>query len=241
MSLQTLKKKTEAIIHPHDNGNTFTINGGPKNLSYIGKTMRNSSIRTPFRGTLPVNHINSTNTTYIMSYPPLKAEIGSSTTNAYQRSVRNTKSMISTKYTWITGQYPNVWVQPSSNLTSAEHAQNVGIASIFIEKNQREGKCTAVDPLTAHCCIPVTSQQSSTHNIMQRIINRNAIGTNVPPPPEVNGFSDYMSRLRATTLTKTGEDKPFPFYMNNNCGNTVTYTTAPEWYKAGSLVKCDNE
>ena len=241
MSLQTLKKKTEAITHPHINGNTFTINGGPKNLSYIGKTMRNSIIRTPFRGTLPVNHINGTNTTYVMSYPPLKAEMGAMTANAYQRSVRNTKSMIATKYTWITGQYPNVWVQPSSNLTSAEHARNIGIGTIFIEKNQREGQCMNVVSLSDPCCKPVTNHQSSTRNIMQRIIARNAIGTNVLPPAEVDGFSDYMSRLRATALTKTGEDKPFPFYINNHCGNMETYTTAPEWYKAGSLVICDNE
>lgn len=241
MSLQTLKKKSDAIAHSRDHGNTFAINGGSKNLSYIGKTMRNSSVRTPFRGTLPVGFVNDSTATPIMAYPLVKAEMGSTTTDAYQRSVRNTKSMIATKYTWIKGQYPNAVTQPSTNLTSAEHTQNVGVIPIFHEKNQREGRCTTAPTTTAPCYKPVTNQPSSTHNIIQRLIDRNACGTNTHPPAAVSGFSDYMSRLRATELVKTGDDKPFPFYVNNHCGNMITYTTSPEWYKAATLLKCDNE
>ena len=241
MSLQTLKKKSDAITHSHDHGNMFTINGGPKNLSYIGKTMRNSSVRTPFRGTLPVNYITGSNTPPIMAYPPLKAEMGDTTVNSYQRSVRNTRSMIATKYTWIRGQYPNAVTQPSGNLTSAEHTQNVGGVPVFHEKNQRDGRCTTVATTNTPCCEPVINQPSSPHNVIQRIIDRNASGSNMPPSAAVSGFSEYMSRLRATALTKTGDDKPFPFYMNSHCGNMVIYTTAPEWYTASSLLKCGNE
>ena len=240
MSLQTLKKKSEVMSHSHDHGKIFTINGGPKNLSYIGKTMRNSSVKTPFRGTLPVNYANSTTTTPVMAYPPLKAEMGSTTTNAYQRSVRNTRSMISTKYTWIKGQYPIAATQPNTNLTSAEHTQNVGVTPAFHEKNQRDGRCTTVAPTTLPCCKPVVNQPSSTHNIIQRIIIHNAGGASLPPAA-VNGFSDYMNRLRATALAKTGDDKPFPFYVNSHCRNIINYTAAPEWYKDNSLLKCENE
>jgi hypothetical protein len=202
--------------------------------------MRNSSVRTPFRGTRPMNYSNNSTTPPIMAYPPLKAEMGGTTANAYQRSVRNTRSMIATKYTWIKGQYPSAVTQPSTNLTSAEHTRNVGVIPVFHEKNQRDGRCTAVAPTTPPCCIPVVTHPSSTHNIIQRIIVRNAVGPNMPPTAAVNGFSDYMNRLRATALVKTGDDKPFPFYVNNHCGNMVNYTTAPEWYKNISLLKCSN-
>ena len=234
MSLQTLKKKSDTTAHNYIHTSTFAINGGTRNLSYTGKSMENSSVRTPFRGILPVGYAGG-GTSVVLAYPPLKAEIGATSTP--QRSVRNTKSMIATKYTWITGQYPNAWTQPNTNLTSAEHTQNLKSTSVFLEQNTRDslGTLTPIsNPVT--CCKPITNRPTSVHNIIQRITEHNAQGTNVPPLAAVNGFSDYMSRLRATTLAQTGEDKPFPFYTNNHCGNTIAYTTSPDWYKNTGLI-----
>jgi hypothetical protein len=234
MSLQTLKKKSDTTAHNYIHTSTFAINGGPRNLSYTGKSMKNSTVRTPFRGTLPVGYAGG-GTSVVLAYPPLKAEIGATYTP--QRSVRNTKSMIATKYTWITGQYPNAWTQPNTNLTSAEHTQNLKSTSVFLEQNTRDSLGVLMPiftPIT--CCKPITNRPTSVHSILQRIIEHNAQGTNVPPPAAVSGFSDYMSRLRATALAQTGEDKPFPFYTNSHCGNTIAYTTSPDWYKTTGLL-----
>ena len=242
MSLQTLKKKSEAVSHNRDHHSTFSINGGSKTLSYIGKTSRNSSVRTPFRGTMPVGFVTNATMSPVMAFPLVKAEIGATSAEAYQRSVRNTKSMISTKYKWVKGTYPSAVTQPTMNLTSSEHTQNVGVIPKFHEKNQREGRCTAqpIPTTDKPSCRPVINQPSSTHNIMQRLTGCSA-GTNQTPTTTVGGFSDYINRLRARELVKTGEDKPFPFYMNNHCGTTINYTSAPEWYKNNTLLKCDNQ
>ena len=244
MSLQILKKKSDATSPTKDNGKLFTINGGPKNLSYIGKNMRNSTVKTPFRGTLPVNYVNNAATSSTVMVNPLaKAEMGSTTAQAYQRSVGNTKSMIASKYMWIRGQYPNAVSQPCTNITSSEHTRNVGVIPVFHAKNQRDGRCVTqpIPVSSSSACRPVINQPSSTHNIMQRLANCNAVGNNQPTTATVGGFSEYMSRILATELIKKGDDKPFPFYINNHCGTTVTYTSAPDWYKNNTLLKCENE
>ena len=138
MSLQTLKKKSDATSHTYANTKPFTINGGTRNLSYIGKNMRNSTVKTPFRGTLPMGYAGS-GSSIVLAFPQVKAELRN-TPSIPQMSVRNTKSMIATKYTWIKGQYPNAWTQPSTNLTSHEHIQYLMTIPTFIEKNTRIGK-----------------------------------------------------------------------------------------------------
>ena len=244
MSLQTLKIKSDTTAHNYVHTDTFAINGGARNLSYTGKSMRNSTVRTPFRGTLPVGYVIGSETPIIMAYPPLKAEIG--VTPVPQRSVRNTKSMISTKYTWITGQYPNAWTQPTTNLTSAEHTRNIKSIPIFLEQNTRDslGTLTPIpcfnpitnQPTSITCDKPLINRPTSTHTILHRITEHNAHGTSIPSPAMLGGFSDYMSRLHATALAKTGADKPFPFYSNNHCRHTIAYTEPPDWYKTTGIL-----
>ena len=134
MSLQTLKKKSEATSHTYANTKPFTINGGARNLSYIGKTMRNSVVKTPFRGTLPMGYAGPGDSSIVFAHPSIKSELGA-TPNTPQMSVRNTKSMIATKHKWINGQYPNLWVQPTTNLTSHEYTQHLKNIPSFIEKD----------------------------------------------------------------------------------------------------------
>ena len=234
MSLQTLKKKSDATSHTYANTKPFTINGGTRNLSYIGKTMRNSTVKTPFRGTLPVGYAGS-GSSIVLAFPQVKAELRS-TSSTPQMSVRNTKSMIATKYTWIKGQYPNAWTQPSTNLTSHEHIQYLMTIPAFIEKNTRDSIGTLEPiPVTTTCCTSTTTRPTSVRNILQRNATNNARGTNTSPAAAVNGFSEYMTRLRATTMAKTEQDKPFPFYVNNQCENTI-YTSAPQWYKSAGIL-----
>jgi len=241
MSLQTLKRKSEATSHKYEHGNKFALNGGPRNLSYVGKSMKNSTVKTPYRGTLPVGFVTGAKT--IMANPPLKAELGAASSDAHQPSVQNTASMIATKYKWIKGgQYPRVWVQPDGCITAEEHTKNIKCVPIFHEQNQREGNCIPnITTRTTPCCPPDT-RPTSFRNIMQKIIDRNAIGTTPLPLEKVIGFSEYVTRLRTNTVVKSGDNKPFPFYINNNsCQSAVVYTSSPDWYKNMTLRNCDNE
>jgi len=234
MSLQTLKKKSEATSYTsYANTKPFTINGGPRNLSYIGKSMKNSVVKTPFRGSLPVGYTGS-GSSIVYANPSIKAELGA--THTPQMSVRNTKSMIATKYKWINGQYPNLWVQPTTNLTSDEYTQQLKNIPLFIEKDIRDSIGTLeVIHDTTDCCTLTTYRPTSVRNIIQRLTRNNAQGTNTSPTAEVNGFSEYMARLRANTMAKTQEDKPFPFYVNNQCNQTI-YTSPPQWYKSAGIL-----
>jgi len=238
MSLQTLKKKSDATSHTYANIKPFTINGGTRNLSYIGKTMRNSTVKTPFRGTLPMGYAGP-GSSIVLAFPQVRAELRS-TPSTPQMSVRNTKSMIATKYTWIKGQYPHAWTQPNTNLTSHEHTQHLKTIPIFTEKNTKysiSGCIGTLDPIpvTTTCCTSTTTRPTSVRNILQRNATNSARGTNTSPDTTVNGFSEYMDRLRANTMTKSEEDKPFPFYVNSRCGNTI-YTSAPQWYKSAGFL-----
>ena len=61
MSIATLKRKTNAQyvkVHSHgrDGGVGFSINGGRRSMSYIGKDQKISKLFTPFRGALPMDY-----------------------------------------------------------------------------------------------------------------------------------------------------------------------------------------
>lgn len=72
MSIATLKRKTNAVyskVHSHGHyGLTgFSLNGGRRGMSYIGKDQLRSKVFTPFKGTEPVGH-GGTNGTYDKSH-----------------------------------------------------------------------------------------------------------------------------------------------------------------------------
>jgi hypothetical protein len=71
---------------------------------------------------------NNSDNTIVMAFPHIKAELGQAPVNVPQMSVRSTKSMIATKYKWIKGQYPNVWVQPSTNQSSSDRTAVASMA-----------------------------------------------------------------------------------------------------------------
>ena len=135
MSLQTLKRKTEAIENaPVNIVNGFYINGGPRTLSYVGRSMKNSSVKTPFRGINPMGFngdtgIASANST-VFAFPNIKSELNQAI-DEHQISVKNTRSLIDTKYKWIHGgTTPNVWVQPHNNLESSERTKSLRVKTI---------------------------------------------------------------------------------------------------------------
>jgi len=255
MSIHILKKKTDAKSHTNGSAN-FTINGGSRNLSYIGKSMRNSSVRTPFRGVTPRGfNGNSSSNVIIMAFPHIKAELGQAPVNAPQMSVRSTKSMIATKYKWIKGQYPNVWVQPSTNQSSSDRTAVASMAILRTDlgcdgevgqQQQQQQQICCDKRITEYPLLG--NRKTSSQSIINRLIGNNMSGSNIQPSV---GFSDYMTRLQAASVIQSGANKPFPYYVNKlvksgGCAGRgeemPIYHVAPEWYKiVGTGTQAENE
>ena len=109
MSLQALKLKSNTI-NSNQSKDGFSLSGGARTTSYIGKSMRNSPNGTRFKGIYPVNF---SQTTGVISGSTMCDQITELRGNApsQQKSVGNNKSMIYSRNKWInTGVYPNVWV-----------------------------------------------------------------------------------------------------------------------------------
>ena len=94
----------------------FSINGGRRSKGYIGRDCKFSSNGTPFRGTEPLGCGGAAGN-YAQPQPVLNAgaaivDIRGNQYKFVKPSVLSTSGMIATKYRWIRGVYPNVWVQP---------------------------------------------------------------------------------------------------------------------------------
>ena len=137
MSIVALKKKSMILYGGHRSGQGgtwmmrgphgqdnvadygpvgFSINGGRRSNSYIGKDRKFSCNGTPFRGTEP-RGCGGSGGNYAQPQPvynagPAKVDIRGNQHKFVKPSVLSTNGMIATKYRWIRGAYPNVWVQP---------------------------------------------------------------------------------------------------------------------------------
>ena len=101
---------------PLESSEGFSINGGHRSNSYIGRDRKFSVTCTPFRGTEPRGNGGS-NGDYKQAQPvynagPTIVDIRGNQHKYVKPSVLSTTGMIATKYRWIRGVYPNVWVQP---------------------------------------------------------------------------------------------------------------------------------
>lgn len=118
MSTHTLNKKIQAsgtnFSHSHKSNEGFSLHSGPRNLSYIGKSSKNSTVQTTYIGIYPKNYVhNSNNNIDIPRLCDEKVHIHGNQPNNHS-SVLGTKSMIRNRFKWIhSGSYPNNVVQPS--------------------------------------------------------------------------------------------------------------------------------
>lgn len=109
MSLQALKLKSNTI-HSNQSEKGFSLSGGARTTSYIGKSMRNSPNGTRYKGIYPVNF---SQTTGVISKSTMCNQITELRGNApsHQKSVGNNRSMIYSRNKWIHSVHPNNWFQ----------------------------------------------------------------------------------------------------------------------------------
>ena len=220
MSLQTLKKKSSVSVST--NG-SFSLNGGPRTLSYIGKTSKNSSIGTPMKGVVPVNS-SGDNKSVIFKFPVLKAALGQ--TKNIQTSTKTTNGMIATKYKWIEhSQYPNHWVQPANNPSASDYITKKRLQIVQATECSNNGPMASSFDLSCSTgCVSVVKRQTSDYSIRRQLVNNNYVPAN-------RKKCDYLTRIQSSNIIVKEKDKPFPFYTTNpgQC-SSIPILTAPEWY-----------
>ena len=117
MSIATLKRKTQTQYNNMSVGakTGFSLNGGYRNLSYIGQTaLSNHYPRTLMNGNVVRGHGGCCGT-YVVS-PIVQSGIQSYQDNSVVKpSVLNTRGMLTSRFRWITRPQPFATVKPDSN------------------------------------------------------------------------------------------------------------------------------
>jgi len=226
----------------------FSLNGGHRNVGYIGKTSTFSRNGTPFRG---VNAYGSGGCcgTYYKAQPVFNVNRVIALGDQYmyiKQSVLSTYGQLEKQYKWIhNGAYPNNWVQPiytgnqtdtsSQGLYIQEKAAS-NVCNIKVNNTQEyEGNIIKCSP---------TLCQTTTAKFKFNDMARNAPYTKELKQPTTSGQYILYTQRKCTNPNKL--QKPFPYAVNtgtgiltgginvsnvgNACNTSDTYTVPPEWY-----------
>jgi hypothetical protein len=226
----------------------FSINGGHRNVGYIGKTYKMSKSGTHYRGVHAIGW-GGTYGKYPTVEPLLNAREVDTLGTQYiyiKPSVLSTKGMLETRFRWINnGQYPNYWVQPiySGNQTDSAsqglYVQNLAAANTCNLKvnNTQDYVANYANHGPTLC---YTSAARFKYNDMVR----NAPYTKILNQPV--SYSQYNQFLTKGCNNPQGVQKPFPFAVQtgtgiktggismtsvgNACNTSNIYLTPPAWY-----------
>ncbi len=220
----------------------FSINGGHRNVGYVGKTYGMSKSGTPYRGTQPIGFGGTygryPSATLVGPYsgavPNAGSEQGavqpvlnSSEVNTkgtqyiyVKPSVLSTKGMLEKRYKWIhNGQYPNHWVQPvyTGNQTDTNsqglYVQNLASA------NTCNLKVNNVDTYEKHkvgCGPTLCTPGRSTAKFKFNDMARNAPYTKTLYQPV--SYGQYNLYITRGCNNPVGPQKPFPFAVQTGTG-----------------------
>ena len=132
------------LIPVNTNNNGFSINGSYRNKGRVGTSSAFSSSKTLFRGQYAVGWGGRGNTYYdVPLFNVNNAVIVPGTQYKYVKpSVLTTHGLLSTKYKWMSGQFPNYWVGHSnqdmyiSKKSEICKASKYETASQYIQRNR---------------------------------------------------------------------------------------------------------
>lgn len=226
----------------------FSLNGGHRNVGYIGKTYKMSKSGTPFRGLNPMG-AGGTFGRYPRPEPVYNSNEVIVLGDQYlyvKPSVLSTKGMLEKRYRWINnGQYPNYWVQPLYTGNQVESNSQ----GLYIHDKSAANTCNLKvndtetyigDYKKGGPTLCDTSTAKFTYNDMAR----NAPYTKIlGQPVDSSQYTLYIQKRCANPL---GPQKPFPFAVTTGtshnaagtsirsfgaaCNLSPTYLAPPEWY-----------
>lgn len=230
----------------------FSLNGGHRNVGYVGKSMAMSKSGTPFWGLHPQGY-GGTYGKYKRTEPTFNVtkslDVKGRQAEFVKQSVLSTKGMLAKKYRWIhSGQYPNYWVQPvygNSNLSDNASQQ------VYIQKKAAESICVNDTNdkevyIDDNDCVKEnndTSCSKVSRNFRRNTYNNIASNTHYSKTLHVAQTSAQQTlQIQKQCANPKGAIKPFPFAVNggtrsskNTIGRpnpilTVNYSTPPDWY-----------
>ena len=197
----------------------FSINGGRRSNSYIGKDRKFSVTGTPFRGVEPRGNGGS-NGEYKQAQPaynagPAIVDIRGNQYKYVKPSVLSTTGMIATKYRWIRGVYPNYWVQPlytgnqvdSGSQGLYVHTKSAANACVIDNPDKHDGNIVNRGPTL---CRKTTA--GFTYNQM---------ASNGPYTKNLKmavTSSEHLLRVQRKCANPTPAQKPFPYAVQTGKG-----------------------
>lgn len=236
----------------------FSINGGRRNVGYVGQSMAMSRNGTPFRGAHPYG-IGSRYAPYNGAggscgarhpsnndeQPVFNANRAIVLGDQYEYikpTVLTTKGMLEKKYMGILhGQYPNTWVQPvypngslSDNSSQLVYIQRKAAANICVNDTNKPGVYVGY-----RVACGTNGCSTSSAKYVYKIQESNAGYTKTLGIPQ--DASQYTLQVQRKCANPTGVLKPFPFAVNGGTSssksdyapipvNIVNYDAPPAWY-----------
>lgn len=243
----------------------FSLNGGHRNVGYVGKSYAMSSNGTPMRGQYPYGSGGIIGR-YAQPEPVYNVNrvIVLGTQAEYiKQSVLSNKGMLAKKYRWAyNGQYPNFWVQPNYTGNQTDSAsQGVYIQALaatnsgIVDINKSDKFIGFIKNGGPTLC------QTTTAQFKYNDMARNGLYTKYTNNPQ--DASVYTLQIQRKCQNPIGAQKPFPYAtsggtgiqsggtgnvnVGNSCGTTGrVYLSPPDWYvkspskfgtNAGSVCK----
>ena len=220
----------------------FSINGGHRNVGYIGKTYGMSKSGTPYRGTQPIGFGGTygkyPSATLVGPYSGAVPNAGSKqavvqpvlnssevntmgTQYIYVKpSVLSSKGMLEKRYRWVyNGQYPNYWVQPNytGNQTDSAsqglYVQNLAAANTC---NLKVNNVGTYEGYKVGCGPTLCTPGRSTAMFKFNDMVRNAPYTKTLYQPV--SYGQYNLYLTRGCNNPVGPQKPFPFAVQTGTG-----------------------
>jgi hypothetical protein len=228
----------------------FSINGGTRNVGYIGKSSAFSKQGTPYYGQF-ARGAGGCCGTYptvqpLFNSPHVKGDTQGKQYQYIKPSVLSTKGMLEKKYKWIhNGQYPNYWVQPQA---ANDNMADNGSQWLYVQKKAAANDCVintnAVEKYVDHRIYggPLGCSTTNAKRTSFNIISSNIGYTKVLYQPQTS--SQHTLKIQQQCANPVGRIKPFPFAANNGSNSTkgiyyeppaistIYYDTPPEWYWA---------
>jgi hypothetical protein len=212
----------------------FSLNGGHRNVGYVGKTMEMSQNGTPFRGTQPLG-TGGVFGTYPSPPPVFNVNEVIVLATQYQYikpSVLSTRGMLQKKYKWIyNGQYPNFWVQPNYAGTTQSDSKSQGM---YVHNVTTSNLCvTDVNATDKYVDFIVeggpTLCNTSTAKFKYDNMAQNGKYTKFLKQPLSS--EQQTAKIQRKCTDPVGTQKPFPFSTNGStCNQGQQYLAPPEWY-----------
>ena len=227
----------------------FSLNGGHRNIGYVGKSYAMSRNGTPMHGQYPYGS-GGINGRYAQPTPVYNVNhvyaLGTQA-DYIKQSVLSTKGMLAKKYRWIhSGQYPNYWVQPNytgfqiDSASQGAYLQSLSAANSCVVDINKSAKYVG----NIHRGGPTLCQTSTAR------FKFNDMARNAPYTKFTNNSQDsstYTLQIQRKCQNPLGAQKPVPYAtssgtgiqsggtgnvsIGNSCGTTFPfYLSPPEWY-----------